>query len=141
VSDESAVTPEDVYESLADATTSELNAAKEFFPSEETWDEVGAAANEVAAAKALSDAEEIVEAAEEQTGKAADDAYKSMEDAGKAADNAETFNGYAGTAQGYAEEQQAIAELQATSKEDAEKAAVLAGGYAAIADFSAEKRA
>ena len=137
VSDESAVTPEDVYESLADATTSELNAAKEFFPSEETWDEVGAAANEVAAAKALSDAEEIVEAAEEQTDKAADDAYKSMEDAGKAADNAETFNGYAGTAQGYAEEQQVIAEGQGTSKEDAEKAAVLAGGYAAIADFSA----
>ena len=137
VSDESAVTPEDVYESLADATTSELNAAKEFFPSEETWDEVGAAANEVAAAKALSDAEEMVEAADEQTEKAADDAYKSTEDAGKAKDNAAAWNEVAGIARGYAEDQRDIAEAEGTSWEESDEAANKAEGAAEGAAIAA----
>lgn len=137
VSDESAVTPEDVYDSLADATTSELEAAKEFFPAEETWDEVSAAANEVAAAKALSDAEEIVEAADEQTDKAADDAYASMEDAGKAKDNAAAWNAVAGIGQGYAEEQKGIAEAEGTSWEESDEAANKAEGAAAGAAIAA----
>ena len=137
VSDESAVTPEDVYESLADATTSELNAAKEFFPSEETWDEVGAAANEVAAAKALSDAEKIVEAADEQTDKTADDAVKSMEDAGKAKDNAKAANETAAASMGYAQQQQAIAEDKTKSMTEREQAVDMAGAAAGIAELSA----
>lgn len=137
VSDESAVTPDDVYESLADATTSELEAAKEFFPSEETWDEVGAAANEVAAAKALSDAEEMVKAADEQTDQAADDAYASMEDAGKAKDNAKAANETAAASKEYAQGQQAIAEDPETSKTESEQAADMAGAAAGIAEISA----
>lgn len=137
VSDESAVTPEDVYESLADATTSELNAAKEFFPSEETWDEVGAAANEVAAAKALSDAEEMVKAADEQTDQAADDAYKSKEDAGKAADNATTSNANAKDSRVKAQQKQAIAEDPKTSKTESEEAADLAEKDAEASAISA----
>ena len=137
VSDESAITPEDVYESLADATTSELNAAKEFFPAEETWDEVSAAANEVAAAKALSDAEEIVEASDKQTDKAADDAYESMEDAGKAKDNAAAWNAVAGIGRDYAEEQKGIAESKDTSWEESDEAANKAEGAAAGAAIAA----
>ena len=137
VSDESAVTPEDVYESLADATTSELNAAKEFFPSEETWDEVGAAANEVAAAKALSDAEEMVKAADEQTEKAVDDAYKSTEDAGKAKDNAAAWNAVAGIGRDSAEDQKDIAEAKDTSWEESDEAANKAEGAAGIAAIAA----
>ena len=137
VSDESAVTPEDVYDSLADATTSELEAAKEFFPAEETWDEVSAAANEVAAAKALSDAEEIVEAADEQTDKAANDAAESMEDAGKAKDNAEAANETAAASKGYAQQQQVIAEDTTKSMTEREQAVDMAGAAAGIAELSA----
>ena len=137
VSDESAVTPEDVYESLADATTSELNAAKEFFPSEETWDEVGAAANEVAAAKALSDAEEMVKAADEQTDQAADAAYESTEEAGKAKDNAAAWNEVAGIGRDYAEDQKDIAEAKDTSWEESDEAANKAEGAAAGAAIAA----
>lgn len=137
VSDESAVTPEDVYESLADATTSELNAAKEFFPSEETWDEVGAAANEVAAAKALSDAEEMVKAADEQTDQAADAAYESTEEAGKAKDNAAAWNAVAGIGQKYAWDQKEIAQAEDTSWEESDEAANKAEGAAAGAAIAA----